>query len=449
MGLMEELWPLHRSIAGPGLRETIRTIGRYLPIEMMEVPTGQPVLDWHVPGEWELTRATLRDDRGRMWADSGVRDLHVLNYSRPLSMRNVSLSDLQPILMSRPDRPNWIPYRTSYYVPKSGVCLAHAERMKMPDAKYEVEIGTRVVDGSLTIGECFFPGSSDEEILLSAHCCHPQLANDNLSSIEVAKRIGEWLSTGNRRYGYRLLFIPGTIGSITWLHERMTSVDPARAIGERPKVRGGIVLSCLGDPGAMCVKRPRRGGAIVETLVRAARGAGEVLRVRDWEPYGYDERQFNSPGFDLEMVNLTRTPNGMYDEYHTSADDLSFVDEEMIARSAGVVKSWIELIEAVGLPPREQVPKWEAGSWINLSPFGEPMLGRRGLYEGLAGGGGMPKLDFAMLWVLSLSDGTRGWDEMVGLSGLEASTMLRARQMLQEADLVREARTGERLVGIG
>jgi aminopeptidase-like protein len=446
MGLMDELWPLHRSIAGPGLRETIRTVGRYLPIRMMEVPSGQAVLDWHVPAEWVLRRATLKDDRGQTWVDTERRDLHVLNYSRPLSMRGASLSDLQPILMSRADRPYWIPYRTSYYVPKSGLCMAHADRLKLPDATYDVEIDTQIVEGSLSIGECVFGGSSEEEILLSAHCCHPQLANDNLSSIEVARRVGEWLEgRGPRRYGYRLLLIPGTIGSITWLHERMMS---ERGRDGRPKVRGGLVMSCLGDRGGMCVKRPRRGGAIVETLVRAARAVGEPLRVRAWEPYGYDERQYNSPGFDFEMVNLSRTPNGMYDEYHTSADDLSFVDEAMIARSAGLVKAWIELIEDEGLPAREEPRRWSAGSWINQCPFGEPMLGRRGLYEGLAGGGGMPKLDLAMLWVLSLSDGTRAWDEMVGLSGLEASTMLRAREMLLEADLIREARTGETLLGI-
>ena len=376
--LIAELFPICRSITGDGFRATLHRLAEIAPITLTEVPSGTRVFDWTVPKEWNIRDAWVADSSGRRWIDFRASNLHVVNYSIPVRGR-MSLSDLKPHLHSLPDQPQLIPYRTSYYAEDWGFCLSQRVYDQLPEGEYEVCIDSTLTRGHLTYGECVLPGTTRDEILISVHSCHPSLANDNLSGMAVAAFMARALSQSERRHSFRFLFIPGTIGSITWLatHE-----------SEARRIRHGLVLSCLGDAGPLTYKRSRRGSALVD------RAAANVLRgegtLRDFVPYGYDERQYCSPGFDLPVGCLTRTPNGEFPEYHTSADNLDFVHAEYLEDSLTKALAIVEILE------REAV-------CLNVQPKCEPQLGRRGLYNS-KGGVTPPEFQLAMLWVLNLSD---------------------------------------------
>lgn len=433
LDLIRQLWPIHRSVCGPGLRETISKLGERVPIELMEIPSGTPVFDWVVPNEWKLNRATLRDPFGKIVVDTAVRDLHVINFSTPIHQKN-PLDELQPHLHSILDKPTWTPYRTSYYTPTWGFCLPKLQLDELESGEYEAHIDTEIKPGSLTMGECVLKGDGDEEFLFSIHCCHPQLANDNLSAMAVALKLIEWLSSRPRRWTYRFLFLPGTIGSITWLAHRS---ETAR------KNRAGIVLSCLGDSGPIHFKQPRTERGITSLIVESARDAKINLTLRPFEPYGYDERQYSSPAFDMQIGNLTRTPNGKYPEYHTSADDLSFIREVAMRESLALIRAIVERLERDGLKPLTVARTPQTGALITTNPHCEPMLGKRGIYRGLAGGQKMPALDLALLWVLSLSDGTNLTDDIIARSKLDQSVVEQATNLLRDVELIRPAKSGE------
>jgi aminopeptidase-like protein len=393
--LIARLYPICRSITGDGVRETLRILQERAPIEIREVPTGTAVFDWTVPQEWNIRDAYIKDSRGNRVVDFRAHNLHVLNYSTPVHA-TLSLAELRSHLYSDPAHPDRIPYRTSYYQPNWGFCLPHARAEALPDDRYEVMIDATLADGSLTYGECFLPGSDPEagEVLMSAHVCHPSLANDNLSGIAVAAALIGQLREAPHRLGYRFLFVPGTIGSITWL---------ARNEARLGAIRHGLVLANLGDPGPLHYKRSRRGAAI-------DRAAAHVLgrrdgRMLDFTPYGYDERQYCSPGLNLPVGCLSRTPWGRFPEYHTSADDLGFVRPEALADSLDA------LAEIVGVLERDR-------AWRNLMPKGEPQLGRRGLYDAIGGRSDAKARQMAMLWVLNMSDGTASVLDIAERAGL-------------------------------
>jgi aminopeptidase-like protein len=418
--LMAELYPICRSITGEGFRASLGRLAEMIPMQLTDVPSGTQVLDWTVPLEWNVRDAWIADGAGRRVVDFRVSNLHLVNYSVPVRTR-MSLAELRPHLHTLPAQPDLVPYRTTYYKEDWGFCLSHRTLERMPEAEYEVCIDSTLAPGRLTYGECVLPGSSPEEILLSIHSCHPSLANDNLSGMAVAAFAARQLGAIPRRHTIRLLFIPGTIGSITWLALHRESAH---------RVRHGLVLSCLGDPGPSHYKRSRRGNALVD------RAAEHVLRragpctVTDFVPYGYDERQYCSPGFDLPVGCLTRTPNGRFPEYHTSADNLTFVRPECLQQSLARLLAIVEVLE-------------HDGRYLNLSPFGEPQLGRRGLYRN-TGGQSPAGHEMALLWVLSFSDGTHSLLDIAERASLPFSTILSASQALVGAGLLRsvEGETG-------
>jgi len=409
---LTELYPICRSITGDGLRATLLRIGAQIPLTLSEVPTGTPVLDWTVPNEWNIREAWIADRSGRRVVDFRRHSLHVVNYSAPMQAR-MPLAELRPHLHTLPEHPAWIPYRTSYYRETWGFCPTHEQLLALPDDEYDVHIDSTLAPGSLTYGECVLPGEHSDEILFSCHCCHPSLANDNLAGIAVAIAHAAWLADRPRRYTYRFLFIPGTIGSITWLARNGDAVR---------RIRGGLVLSCLGDAGVPHYKRSRRGDAVID------RAVGHVLRhagphaIRDFDPYGYDERQYCSPGYDLAVGCFTRTPNGRYAEYHTSADDPQFVRAESLSDSLMLLQRVVEVLED-DLPYR------------NLSPFGEPQLGRRGLYRP-TGGVDLPEREFSLLWVLNQSDGHHSLLEIAERSGLSFAAIVDAARALEAVGLL-------------
>ena len=441
MDLAAELYRIPRSLTGDGVRATLGRIGRRIPLELHELPTGTPVLDWTVPREWNPREAWIRDPSGRRIVDFVDHALHLLGYSAPVH-RRMTLDELRPHLHSLPEQPDLIPYRTSYYEETWGFCLPHRLFESLPDGEYEVFIDASLEDGSMTWGECLLPGATTEEVLVSSHVCHPQLANDNLSGIAVAVHLAEALArVPERRYGYRFLFAPGGIGAIAWLARNRDRLDT---------FRHGLIAANLGDTGAFHYKKSRHGDREVDRAVVAAlAGLGEDLVTEDFSPFGYDERQYCSPGFDLPVGVLTRTPWGRYPEYHTSADDLSFIGAEALAGSleaylatAAVLEEGAARSSAEAEPSSvRRRPSGDPAAadrrYRNLEPFGEPQLGRRGLYGGL-GGAGRKEFELAMLWVLNQSDGEHSLGDIAARSGLPPGLVGEAADALREAGLLEE-----------
>ena len=333
--LIERLFPIQRSLTGDGVRETLRILSEELPLEVHEVPTGTPVLDWTVPREWNLREAWIRRG-GETIVDARDSSLHVVGYSTPVR-GTFTLAELRQHLHSLPEQPDLIPYRTSYYREDWGFCLPHRQLAALPEGSYELVIDSTLSDGHLTYGEFFLPGASEQEVLISCHVCHPALANDNLSGIAVTWALAGELAAERRRYGYRFLYIPGTLGSITWLARNGARVE---------RIRHGLVAANLGDPGGFHYKRSRRGDAEIDRAVPVAlRELGEEVVVEPFVPFGYDERQYSSPGFNLPVGSLTRTPYGRYPEYHTSADNLDFIQSASLEGSLQTYLSVIKILE--------------------------------------------------------------------------------------------------------
>jgi aminopeptidase-like protein len=411
---VSELYPICSSITGHGLREILRRIGQRISLRIHEVPTGTRVFDWIVPREWNIRDAYVRNSRGEKIIDFKNCNLHVVNYSIPVKAK-LSLRELKEHLHAMPDRPDWIPYRTSYYRETWGFCLSQRQLDSLPEDEYEVVIDSSLENGSLSYAECLVPGQSNEEILISCHACHPSLCNDNLSGLAVATYLAQALADMGRRYSYRFLFIPGTIGSITWLSRNEDVV---------PRIKHGLVLACVGDPGPFSYKKSRRGNAEIDRAVlHGLASAGKPYNIRDFSPYGYDERQYCSPGFDLPIGCLNRTQHGKFPEYHTSADNLTFVTPEALL---GTLHFCLDLFRVL-----------EGNlTYRNLNPKCEPQLGRRGLYRVMGGHADAETRELAMLWVLNLSDGQHSLLDIAERSGLKFDAIEQAANLLREHGLL-------------
>jgi aminopeptidase-like protein len=410
---MEELFLICRSITGDGIRETLRRVGERIPLELHEVPSGTQVFDWTVPKEWNIRDAYIEDPAGRRVLDVAESNLHVLGYSVPVDSR-MPLSELKEHIRTLPEQPGLIPYRTSYYSEAWGFCMAHEKLEALEDGEYVVRIDSSLEAGSLTYGECYLPGETEAEVLISCHCCHPSLANDNLSGIALATRLAEHLEALSLHHSYRFLFIPGTIGSITWL---------ARNEDQVGRIEHGLVVACVGDEGAPTYKRSRRGNAPIDrAAANVLMHSGQSHRMVDFSPYGYDERQYCSPGFDLAVGSLTRTPHGEYPEYHTSGDNLGLIRTESLADSLSLYLQVLDVLE------NEAV-------YLNLNPKGEPQLGKRGLYPSVGAQGVGSEL-MARLWVLNLSDGRHSLLDIADRSGLPFRDIKEAARVLCDSGLL-------------
>ncbi len=415
--LIRELYPFCRSITGVGLRETLAVLGRYLPLELHEVPSGTPVLDWVVPKEWNIRDAWIKDAAGRRVVDFRASNLHVVNYSVPVAGRFL-LSALRPRLHTLPRQPDAIPYRTAYYEETWGFCLSQRQLDALPEGEYDICIDSTLAPGALTYGELLLPGESSEEILISAHVCHPSLCDDNLSGVAVALLLARELSQlPRRRYSLRFLFAPGTIGAITWLARNQTSAS---------RIKHGLTLTCLGDGHPFTFKRTFAGNNEIDRVAALVlKASGYEHQSIDFFPYGYDERQYNSPGFRLPVASLMRGRHGQFPEYHTSLDNPSFVSADRLAESYRVLRDIIDALQG-------------NDRYVNLQPFAEPQLGKRGLYRAV-GGSGLPGLQLAMLWVLSMSDGRHSLLDVAERSGLGWAEIIMAAKLLIEHQLLARA----------
>jgi aminopeptidase-like protein len=408
-----ELYPICRSITGDGIRQTLALIQERIPLQTVDVPSGTPVFDWTVPKEWNIRDGYIKDASGKRVVDFRQCNLHVLNYSTPVRA-TVPLSDLRPHLFTLPEHPNWIPYRTSYYKEDWGFCLPHNQLLALADGDYEVCIDSTLEDGHLTYGEYCVPGRSNDEVLISCHACHPSLANDNLSGVSVATFLAQLLSGRVLRYSYRFLFIPGTIGAITWLARNRETAE---------RIRHGLVLTGIGDAGGFHYKKSRRGDAEIDRAAAHILGhhskSGEIL---EFSPYGYDERQYCSPGFNLPVGCLMRSVWGTFPEYHTSADNLDFIRPESLGESLRVCAGIVDVLEG-------------NRRYRNLSPYCEPQLGRRNLYRPI-GGSSIGEAINARLWVLNFSDGEHSLLDIAERSGLPFSAISEAAELLSQAGLL-------------
>ncbi len=410
--LIAELFPICRSITGDGVRQTLKRLQQIIPLDIHEVPTGTEVFDWTVPREWNIRDAYVKNSKGEKIIDFQKSNLHVMNYSVPIK-RVVVLSELREHLFTLPDHPDWIPYRTSYYQENWGFCLSHNQSLALEDGSYEVVVDSTLENGSLSYGELYLPGEEVDEVLISCHICHPSLANDNLSGVSLSAILAKNLGAAAHRYSYRFLFIPGTIGSITWLSINEATVN---------RIKHGLVISGVGDPGQITYKKSRRGDAEVDrAAVHALAHCGESYSIREFHPYGYDERQYCSPGFNLPVGRLSRTAYGEYPEYHTSGDNLNFIRPEYLGKSLRTV------FEIIGVLEGNRV-------YVNLNPKCEPQLGKRGLYSTIGTN------ELALLWLLNLSDGGHDLLDIAERSGLAFASVEDSAQRLSNSGLLRKWR---------
>jgi aminopeptidase-like protein len=414
--LIADLYPICRSITGNGLRQTLNIIKSHIPLEAHEVPTGTEVFDWTVPKEWNIRDAYVKNSKGQRIVDFKKSNLHIVNYSVPVTAR-MSLTELKTHFFTLPDYPDWIPYRTSYYNESWGFCLSHNQFLELENGEYEVCIDSSLEGGHLTYGEYYLKGKSSDEVLISCHACHPSLCNDNLSGMALVTFLAKYLGSLSLRYSYRFLFIPGTIGSITWLALNEAQIS---------KIRHGLVVTLVGDPGKSTYKKSRRGDAEIDrAVIQVLRHSGKDYEIVDFFPYGYDERQFCSPGFDLSVGCLMRTPHGRFPEYHTSADNLDFVRPEYLADSFSKYLAVLNVLE-------------NNKKYINLNPKCEPQLGKRGLYRAIGGQNGRGANQLAMLWVLNLSDGRHTLLEIADRADMEFDLIHDAAEALREHGLLKE-----------
>ncbi len=412
--LITELYPICRSISGNGVRETLDRIGQHIPLTIREVASGTQVFDWTVPQEWNIRDAYVKNSKGERVIDFQKSNLHVMSYSVPVR-QTMSLEDLRKHLHTLPEHPDWIPYRTSYYNPNWGFCLSQHQFMDLKDEDYEVCIDSSLENGHLTYGECYLPGETTDEVLISSHVCHPSLCNDNLSGIAVAVWAAKELTTTSRRYSYRFLFAPATIGPVTWLAANEHQTE---------RIKHGLILACIGDPGKTTYKKSRRGDAEVDRAVaHVLKHSGQDYEITEFSPWGYDERQYCSPGFNLPIGCLMRTPNGCFPEYHSSADNLAFVRPESLEDSFNKCMSIINVLE-------------NNRAYLNQNPKCEPQLGKRGLYRKMGGQAQAEDSELAMLWVLNLSDGDQSLLDIAERSGLRFSSIRQAAHLLLQHHLL-------------
>ncbi len=412
----DKLWPICRSITGDGLRQTLEILREVIPLELHEVPTGTEVFDWTVPKEWNIREAYIIDPNGRRICDFKVNNLHVVNYSVPIN-KVVSLEELKQHLHTLPHLPEAIPYVTSYYKENWGFCIDYNNYQNLQIGEYQVYIDSELKQGSMTYGDLILPGESKKEVLFSTYVCHPSMANNELSGpLALAFLYHKIASLSQRKYTYRFVFIPETIGAICYLHKH----------GEYMKnhTEAGFVLTCCGDAGPYHYKRSRRGSSASDKAAEHyLKFSAPNSIVRNFRPDGSDERQYCSPGFNLPIGSLMRTPYYEYPYYHTSLDNKSFIDFDALWES---VASYFHIIQLIELNDY----------YRNTLMYGEPQLGKRGLYpSSLTHESPRDFLD-RMLFLLNFCDGSNDLLDIAEKYGADMLSFKKPLEALMEKGLL-------------
>jgi aminopeptidase-like protein len=418
MKLMRKLYPICRSITGDGVRETLEIISEQIPLKMTEVKTGTKAFDWTVPKEWNIKDAFIKDSRGKKIVDFKKSNIHVLGYSGPIH-KKMTLRELKEHLFSLPKYPDWIPYVTSYYQENWGFCLTDRQLKKLKEDMYEVSIDSSLRDGFLTLGEFVVPGKTTDEVLISSYLCHPSLANDNLSGTVLATFLAKEISKMKLHYSYRFLFVPETIGAITWLSRNEKNIS---------KIKHGLVATCVGDKGQSTYKKSRQGNAEIDKAAeKVLLDSGQPFEIIDFFPSGSDERQYCSPAFDLPVGSLMRTMYGKFPQYHSSADNLDFIKPAKLADSLDKYLKIIFVLE-------------NNKTYINLNPKCEPQLGRRGLYSLIGSQKEANLNELAIFWILNLSDGKNNLLDISLRSKLDFQQIKEAADALENANLLKKVK---------
>jgi len=442
--LIKELFPICRSITGNGVRETLEIIKKHISLETYEIPTGTKVFDWTIPKEWNIDDAYIIDPNGKKIIDFKKSNLHVVNYSIPINQK-ITLSKLKKHIHTIPQKPDWIPYITSYYSENWGFCMTHNEFLNLKEGEYHVVIKSKLEPGSLTYGEFLIPGKSTDEILLTCYVCHPSMCNDNLSGISLLTMIAKYMKNFENNYSIRFLFIPETIGSIAWLKNNEHILS---------RIKHGLVATCIGDKGNFTYKKSRKGNTELDiTVKKILEKSKNNYKIIDFFPYGSDERQFCSPGFNLPVGSLLRSMYGGegFPEYHTSADNLDFMSKDNLSESFLTYISIILELETNfhNKQQRENQPinrstetETETDQrFLNLNPKCEPQLGKRGIYHQL--GGQVDKLnnrdiELAIFWILNLSDGTNSINKITKKSGISVEKIKTGLEILINSKLIQK-----------
>ena len=416
-GWAKDLWPICRSLTGNGVRETLAYLAKIIPsMTVHEVPSGTQAFDWTVPDEWNIRGAYIEDENGNRIVDFARNNLHVVGYSTPVDQW-MTLDELQPYLHSIPEQPGAIPYITSYYVRRWGFCLAHAQRESLEEGKYHVVIDSTLEPGSLTYGEVLIPGKEEKEIFLSTYICHPSMANNELSGPVVTTALARTIAANeDRRFSYRIVFIPETIGSIVYISRHLDEM--------KKKIIAGYVVSCVGDERAYSLLHSRAGNTIADRaakLVMKKHAPGHVEY--SYLDRGSDERQYCSPGVDLPVASMMRTKYNSYPEYHTSLDDLTLVTPSGLEGAFEVYTKTIALIE-------------KNRTFKTVMPC-EPQLGKRGLYPTLSTRGAGYSVR-SMTNILAYADGTRDLVDLAETVGITADEAIEISDKLAQAGLIAE-----------
>lgn len=412
------LFPICRSLTGPGTRETLRILQQHMPnLAVHEIASGTQVFDWAVPDEWTIRSGRLIGPDGETVVDFADHNLHVVGYSIPVD-QEMSLEELQPHIYSLPDQPDAIPYVTSYYKRHWGFCLTHRQRMALKPGVYRAVIDSDLKPGVLNYGELIIPGETTDEVFLSTYVCHPSMANNELSGPAVATWLAKWVAEAPRRYTYRFVFIPETIGSIVYLSRHLDHL--------RQHVKAGFNISCVGDERCYSLLPSREGQSLSDRVARHVLGrhAPDHI-VYSFLDRGSDERQYCAPGVDLPIASVMRSKYHCYPEYHTSLDDLTFVTPTGLAGTFEVLKKCLHLIEA-------------NDTWVT-TVLGEPQLGKRGLYPQVSLPNGASVVR-TMKNVIAYCDGTRDLIALADHIGADAAECARIIAQLAEHGLLRLAK---------
>jgi len=437
--LMKTLFPICRSITGNGVRQTLKILKNEINLKIIEVPSGTKVFDWKIPDEWNIKDAYVKDSDGKRIIDFKKSNIHILNYSMPIN-KKITSKFLKEHLYTLPEKPNSIPYVTSYYKKNWGFCVAHNTLDSFNDDHYDVCINSTLKKGSLTYGEYFKKGQVSDEILISTYVCHPSLCNDNLSGVVVATLLAKYLSKVETYFSYRFLFIPETIGAITWLSKNKKNLN---------KIKSGLVLSCVGGNGIYTYKKTRQNDSVIDKLAEnVLKKSNKSFKIKNFFPYGSDERQFCSPGINLPIGVFMRTQYYEFKEYHTSDDNLDSIKKFALNDSLIMLYKIILEVEnkkhSFKKIKKLTKPKSKDESYLNLNPNCEPQLGRRKLYRNISKSRLVDKnnsenlQELSICWILNLSDGFHSLKEISKKSNINLKLLRRTSKLLLEKNLLKK-----------
>ena len=437
--LMQELFPICRSITGNGVRKTLKILKKEIDLKIVNVPSGTKVFDWKIPYEWNIKDAYVKNSKGERVIDFKKSNLHILNYSTPIK-KTISNKNLKKHLHTLPEKPNSIPYVTSYYKKNWGFCVAHHTLKSFDEDRYFVHIDSTLKPGSLTYGEFFIKGQTKNEILISTYICHPSLCNDNLSGIVVTTILAKLLSKTDTYFSYRFLFIPETIGAITWLSKNQKNLS---------QIKSGLVVTCVGGNGGFTYKKTRDNDSEIDKIsIDVLKHTRKKFETRDFFPYGSDERQYSSPGIDLPIGVLMRTPYYEFKEYHTADDNLNSIKKFALNDSLIMLLKIILQIEkkkpSFNRNQKNETSKLKSEIYQNLNPYCEPQLGRRKLYRNISKSRLVDKknsenmVELSICWVLNFSDGLHSLKEISQKSNLPLKLLRKTAKLLIEKKLLKK-----------